>query len=114
MLDFSGFTLCLALSRGFPGGSDGKESACNAGERGSIPGAGRSPGEGNGGPLQSSCLEHCMDTEAWQATVYGVAESDTTERLTLSLFFIPLEIPVRNPSLGGPAAERPRQRDVEG
>ena len=55
-----------------------------------------------------------MDTEAWQATVYGVAESDTTERLTLSLFFIPLEIPVRNPSLGGPAAERPRQRDVEG
>ena len=52
-----------------------------------------------------------MDREAWRATVYGVAELDTTERLTLSLFFIPLEIPARNPLLGGSAAERSRQRD---
>ena len=65
---------------GFPGGSDGKESACNAGDLGSIPGLGRCPGEGNGNPLQYSCLENPMDGGAW-ATVYGVAEPDTTERL---------------------------------
>ena len=47
------------------GGSDGKESACNAGDPGSIPGSGRSPGEGNGNPLQYSCLENSMDREAW-------------------------------------------------
>ena len=46
---------------GFPGGSDGKMSACNAGDPGSIPGSGRSPGEGNGNPLQHSCLENPMD-----------------------------------------------------
>ena len=49
---------------GFPGGSDGKASACNAGDLGSIPGSGRSPGEGNGNPLQHSCLENPMDGEA--------------------------------------------------
>ena len=48
---------------GFPGGSDGKESACNAGDLGSIPGSGRSPGEGNGYPLQYSCLENPMTEE---------------------------------------------------
>ena len=48
-----------------PGGSDGKASACNAGDLGSIPGSGRSPGEGNGNPLQYSCLENPMDREAW-------------------------------------------------
>ena len=58
-----------------PGGSDGKESAYNAGDLGSTPGLGRSPGEGNGNPLQYSCLENSMDTEAWQATVYGVTKS---------------------------------------
>ena len=57
-----------------PGGSDGKASACNAGNRGSIPGSGRSPGEGNGNPLQYSCLENPMDGESWKATVHGVAE----------------------------------------
>ena len=59
--------------RGFPGGSDGKESACNAGDLGSIPGLGRSPGEGNCYPLQYFCLENPMDRGAWRATVHGVA-----------------------------------------
>ena len=54
----------------FPGGSDGKASADNAGDPGSILGLGRSPGEGNGNPLQYSCLENCMDGGAWQATVH--------------------------------------------
>ena len=67
---------------GFPGGSDGKESACNAGDPGLIPGPGRSPREGNGYPLQNSCLENPMDKGAWQATVCGVAESHRTEGLT--------------------------------
>ena len=60
---------------GFAGGSDGKESACSAGDLGSIPGSGRSPGEGNNYPLQYSCLENSMDRGAWQATVHGVAKS---------------------------------------
>ena len=59
---------------GFPGGSEVKASACN---EGSIPGLGRSPGEGNGNPLQYSCLENPMDGGAWWATVYGVAKSRT-------------------------------------
>ena len=59
----------------FPGGSVGKESACNVGDPGSNPGLGRSPGEGSGNTLQYSCLENSMDREAWQATVHGVAES---------------------------------------
>ena len=58
---------------GFPHSSVGKESACSAGDTGSIPGSGRSPGEGNGKPLQYSCLENPMDRGAWQATVYGVS-----------------------------------------
>ena len=58
---------------------NGKESSCNAGDAGSIPGWGKSPGEGNGNPLQYSCLENPMDRGAWQATVYWVTkESDTT------------------------------------
>ena len=65
-----------SLSRGFPGDSDGKESAHNSRELGSIPGLGRYPGEGNGYPLQYSGLENSMD---WRATVDGVAESDVTE-----------------------------------
>ena len=62
---------------GFPGGSDGKASACHVGDLGSIPGSGRSPGEGNGNPLQHSCLENPMDGGAWQARVYEVAKSRT-------------------------------------
>ena len=58
-------------------GSDGKESACNIGDLGSIPGSGRSPREGNGNPLQYSCLENPMDTGAWRAAVLGVARSQT-------------------------------------
>ena len=58
---------------GFPHSLVGKESACNAGNPGSIPVSGRSPGEGNGNPLQYSCLENPMDRGAWQATVPGVA-----------------------------------------
>ena len=61
----------------FPRGSDGKVSAYNAGDLGSIPGWGRSPGEGNGNPLQDSCLENPMDGGAWWATVHGVAKSRT-------------------------------------
>ena len=60
---------------GFPGGSDGKESACNTADLGSIPGSGISPGEGNGYPLQYSCLENSMDRGVWWATVHGVAQS---------------------------------------
>ena len=72
---------------GFPGGSDGKQSACNEGDPGSIPGTGRS-GEGNGNPLQHSCLENSMDYRgAWWTIVHGIAESDISGRLTLSLYF---------------------------
>ena len=59
------------------GGSDGEASAYNVGDPGSIPGLGRSPGEGNGNPLQYSCLENPMDGGAWEATVLGVAKSQT-------------------------------------
>ena len=61
----------------FPGGSDGKESACNAGDLGSLPGWGRSPGEGDGNSLQYPCRENPMDREVWLATVYEVAKSQT-------------------------------------
>ena len=62
---------------GFPGGSDGKEYACNARDPGLIPGSGKSSGEGNGYRLQYSCLEKSLDRGAWQATVHGVAKSQT-------------------------------------
>ena len=76
----------------FPGSTDGKESACSIGDTGSIPKLGRSPGEGNGNPLQYSCLENSMDSPC------GCKKSDMTERLTLSLsdldafFFISLSL----------------------
>ena len=60
---------------GFPGNSDGKESTCNAGDLGSTPGLVISPGEGNGNPLQYSCLENSMDRGAWKAAVHGVEKS---------------------------------------
>ena len=68
--------------KGFPGSSDGKASACKAGDPGSIPGLGRFPGDGNGSSLQYSCLVNSMDRGPWQATVPGVTESGMTERLT--------------------------------
>ena len=67
---------------GFPGGSIGKESACNAGELDSIPESGRYPGEGTGNQLQYSCLKNSMYRGAWWATVHGVPETDMTEWLT--------------------------------
>ena len=63
----------LNMLLGFPHSSVGKEYACNAGDPGSVPGSGRSPGEGNDYPLQYSCLENPIDRGAWQATVHGVA-----------------------------------------
>ena len=73
-IEFENVTRDEIKMSGFPGGSDGKVSACTAGDPGSIPGSGRSSGEGNGNPLQYSCLENLMDG-AWQATVHGVAKS---------------------------------------
>ena len=69
----------------FPGGSDGKESAYKVGVPGSIPGLESSPGEGNGNPLQYSCLENSMDIGAWQVTVHGITESDMTEWLIITI-----------------------------
>ena len=71
---------------GFPGGSDSKESACSAGDPGSVPGSGRFPGEGNGNPLQYPSLENSMDGGAWQATVHGLQRvgHDWTTSLSLS------------------------------
>ena len=71
------FWYAFSVHPGFPGGSDGKESACSAGDPGSVPGSGRSPGEGNGYPLQYSCLEIPMDRGAWQTTVHGFEKSQT-------------------------------------
>ena len=88
--------------KGLPCGSDGKESACNAGDEGSIPRSRRSPGEGNGYPFQYSCLENSTDRGAWWATVHGLSKSQT--RLSNSLhskglvgkwFSHPLEVELR-------------------
>ena len=65
----------IYIERGFPGGSDSKESTCNAGDLGSIPGLGRSPGEGIGYPLHYFCLQNSMDRGAWQVRVRGQKES---------------------------------------
>ena len=67
----------LRVRKGFPCGSEVKASAYNMGDLGSIPGSGRSPGEGNGNPLRYSCLEDPMDGGAWWAAVHGVAKSRT-------------------------------------
>ena len=71
------YNIYYIIYQGFLGGSDDKESACKAEDLGSIPGSGRSPGEGNGNPLQYSCLENSMDRGAWPATVHGVSKSRT-------------------------------------
>ena len=68
------FPRCYLVFMGFPGGSSGKESTCNAGDLGLIPGLGTSPGEGKGYPLQYSCLEDPMDRGTWRAMVHGVVK----------------------------------------
>ena len=88
--------ICMSLEKylfwplthflGFSGSSDGKESACSAGDTGLIPGLGRSPGEGNGNPLQYCCLDNSMNRGAWQHSPWGHKESDTTEWLVLLPF----------------------------
>ena len=69
------FTIYHSLTMGFPGSSTGKESACNMGDPGLIPGSERSPGGGHGNPLQYSCLENPMNGGTWQATAHGVTKS---------------------------------------
>ena len=74
---------------GFPGGSDSKESACNVGDPGLIPGLGRSSGEGNGEPVQYSCLENSMDRAGWWTSVHGIANRQTQLKwLAVSLAYI--------------------------
>ena len=81
---------CPLPGRGFPGGADGEESACSAGDPGSNPGLGRSPGGGNGNPRQYSSLENLMDGGAWQATVHGVTKIRTwLNDFTFLSFFLP-------------------------
>ena len=88
---------------GFPGGSDGKESACNAGDLGLIPGLERSPGEGNGNPLQYSCLENSMDKGTWWATVHGVTQCVfSCVRLFTTLWTVACQAPL---SMGFPWQE---------
>ena len=67
----------MNIKKGFPGGSDSKEFTYDAGDMGLIPRSGRSPGEGNGNPLQYSCLKNSMDRGAWQAAVHRVTKSGT-------------------------------------
>ena len=86
LLLFADQDLSLGLSLSFPGGADGKEPACNAGDPDLIPESGRSLAEGNGYPLQYSCWNNSMDRWAWWATIHGITESDRTEQLTPSLF----------------------------
>ena len=73
----SDFSVELTSPRASFGSSDGNENACSAGDLSSIPGSGRSPGEGQGNPVQYSCLENSMDRGAWWATVHGAAKSRT-------------------------------------
>ena len=80
-------TAGASLVVGFPGGLDGKESACSAGDAGVIPGLRRSPREGHGNPLQYSWLEKFMEREAWWATVHGVAGSDRLDDQPFTLHF---------------------------
>ena len=89
----TGIWLKLDSVMDFPGSSAGKESACNAGDPGTIPGSERSPGEGTGYPLQySSCLENSVDRGAWQAIVHGITKgwtrlsSSTQHRLNVYFF----------------------------
>ena len=72
---FESYKKICSAKQGFPDGSDGKESACNAGDLDSIPGLGRSPGGGHGNPFQYSCQENPMDRGVWRTTVHKVTKS---------------------------------------
>ena len=87
---------------GFPGGSKVKAFACNVGDLGLIPGSGRSPGEGNGNPLQYSCLENPMVGGAWWATVHGFqrVRHDWATSLTHSFMYLPLAVLRPHPCTG--------------
>ena len=88
-------SLVYGKSNHFPGGSDGKASTYNVRDPGSVPGSGRSAGEGNGNPLQCSCPENPMNGGAWQATVHGVTKSRTRLSKFLSLSLNPrLHLPL--------------------
>ena len=89
----------MKVKGGFPVGSDGKESACNAGDLGLIPESGRSLGEGNGSSLQYSCLENSMDRGALWATVHRVANSWPGTIVTTCMNYLKLEALVRNAEL---------------
>ena len=89
----------------FPGGSEGKASACNVGDPGLIPGSGRSPGEGNGNPLQYSCLENPTDGGAWWAAVHGVTESETTEQPHFYCHFQTYFENIKNPGVCSPVTK---------
>ena len=100
----------LNCSMGFPGGSVVKNPPAHAGDPGSIPGSGRSPGEGNGNPLQHFCLENPMDRGAWWAAAHGVAKSRTR------LSYLPFTFTVgeRKSELGGQNRKRsPKWRRLE-
>ena len=104
-LQWTGINCAATVCLGFPGGSDSKVSAHNAGDLGLIPGPWRSPGEGNGNPLQFSCLENPIDGGAWWATVHGVAKS----RTRLSDFTFTFLYCVFGPVLGAKNLEVSRQ-----
>ena len=89
---------------GLPCGSDSKVSACNVGDPGSIPGSGRSPGEGNGNPLQYSCLENSKDWGAWWATVHGVTKS-WTQLSDFTYGMWDLSSPTRDETCASPALQ---------
>ena len=100
-----GFFTSILLFQDFPGGSEGKASVYNEGDPGSIPGSGWSPGEGNGNPLQYSCLENPMDGGIWSATVHGVGKSwtwlsDFTHSLTHAIFCFFCVLKKRKGNLG--------------
>ena len=86
------FHQALEGIKGFPDGSVGKETACNARNAGSTSGSGRSPAGGNGNPLQYSCPENPTDRGAWQTTVHGVAESQTRLKQTGTHAHFPVRI----------------------
>ena len=104
-----------SLEAGFPGGSDSRESTCDVGDLGSIPGSRRSPGEGNGNPLQYSCLENPMDRGAWWATVHGVAKSQTQLSDSFTFFHSTAPLRVGKPNLCGikPPHKLPSSKETE-